>query len=108
MKADLCLSKERTITAMILRSKGSPIFRRAFSSTTKRAEIHDIEVLHNRIIPRYQSLSQPALYGKALTSVGAPSSDLLSLQWPSPPRNVLMIKKDRAPAVTESLIEYAK
>jgi NADH kinase len=36
------------------------------------------------------------------------TSDLLSLQWPSPPRNILFIKKKRAPNVTESLIEYAK
>jgi NADH kinase len=30
------------------------------------------------------------------------------LMCPAPPRNVLIIKKDRAPQVTESLIEYAK
>jgi NADH kinase len=43
-----------------------------------------------------------------LTGIETPSSDLLSLQWPAPPRNILMIKKEGAPAVTESLIEYAK
>ncbi|RDL39340.1 NADH kinase-like protein POS5 [Venustampulla echinocandica] len=36
------------------------------------------------------------------------TSDLLSLQWPSPPRNILLIKKDGAPKVTESLVEYAR
>lgn len=34
--------------------------------------------------------------------------DLLSLKWPAPPRNVLITKKDNAPEITESLIEYAK
>ncbi|KAF7596265.1 NADH kinase pos5 [Aspergillus hancockii] len=33
--------------------------------------------------------------------------DLLSLQWPAPPRNVFVVKKDCVPAVTESLIEFA-
>jgi len=56
-------------------------------------EIRDVESLPDRIIPRY-SESQ--------------TSDLLSLQWPSPPRNILIIKKDRAPHVAESLVEYAK
>jgi NADH kinase len=36
------------------------------------------------------------------------TSDVLSLQWPSPPRNILVIKKDRAPNVTASVVEYAK
>lgn len=36
------------------------------------------------------------------------TSDLLSLQWPSAPKNILMVKKNEAPAVTESLLEYAK
>ena len=32
---------------------------------------------------------------------------LLSLQWPSPPRNILIAKKKRTPGITDSLIEYA-
>lgn len=35
-------------------------------------------------------------------------SDLLSLKWPAPPRNILLVKKDSAPDVTESLIELVK
>ncbi|KAH0558714.1 hypothetical protein GP486_004637 [Trichoglossum hirsutum] len=31
----------------------------------------------------------------------------LSLQWPSPPRNVLLVKKPYVPVVTESFIEFA-
>ncbi|CAG8970760.1 hypothetical protein HYALB_00001545 [Hymenoscyphus albidus] len=64
-------------------------WNRSFSSTTTRREILDVENLPDRIIPRK-------------------SSDLLSLQWPSPPRNILLIKKIGAPKVTESLVEYAK
>lgn len=41
-------------------------------------------------------------------SVDSPTSDLLTLQWPSPPRNILMVKKNRAPAINESVIEFAK
>lgn len=34
------------------------------------------------------------------------SHDLVCLQWPSPPRNVLVTKKLNEPTITESLIEY--
>ncbi|KAL2074991.1 hypothetical protein VTL71DRAFT_8771 [Oculimacula yallundae] len=69
------------------------IWTRAFSSTSAKREILDVENLPDRIIPRYQE---------------SQTSDLLSLIWPSPPRNVLIIKKKRAPQVTESLLEYVK
>ncbi|CAJ2510532.1 Uu.00g133410.m01.CDS01 [Anthostomella pinea] len=36
------------------------------------------------------------------------TSSLLSLQWPEPPRNVLIIPKLHAPQVTESAIDFAK
>lgn len=35
-------------------------------------------------------------------------NDLLCLQWPAPPRNVLLTKKNNTPVITESLVEYAK
>jgi NADH kinase len=35
-------------------------------------------------------------------------NDLLCLQWPSPPRNILITKKNSSPNITEALIEYAK
>jgi hypothetical protein len=47
-------------------------------------------------------------FGGLLTCLETTTRDLLSLQWPSPPRNVLIIKKDGVPAVTDSVIEYAK
>lgn len=34
--------------------------------------------------------------------------DLLGLNWPQPPRNILLTKKDYSQHATESLIEYAK
>ncbi|KAI9823799.1 MAG: NADH kinase pos5 [Phylliscum demangeonii] len=36
------------------------------------------------------------------------SSNLLALEWPSPPRNVLLVKKEYSDAATESLVTFAK
>ncbi|RMZ86042.1 hypothetical protein DV737_g308, partial [Chaetothyriales sp. CBS 132003] len=36
-----------------------------------------------------------------------PSDELLCLEWPEPPRNVLLVKKDLAPETTKALIEFA-
>jgi hypothetical protein len=35
-------------------------------------------------------------------------SDLLSLNWPKPPQNVLLLKKDFSPSATDALVEFAK
>ncbi|KAG2412684.1 hypothetical protein HFD88_010241 [Aspergillus terreus] len=64
---------------------------RNFASSSCRYEIRDIETLPQRILPKYQESRE---------------GDLLSLQWPSPPRNIFVVKKDCAPAVTESLVEF--
>jgi len=48
-----------------------------------------------------------ALY-PSLTLAETRSHDLLSLQWASPPRNILLVKKNDAPAATEALLEFAK
>ncbi|KAH8815675.1 ATP-NAD kinase-like domain-containing protein [Xylogone sp. PMI_703] len=66
---------------------------RAFSSTAARRELRDVTLLPDRIIPKYKE---------------SKGSDLLSLQWPTPPRNVLIVKKDCAPEINEAVIEYAK
>ncbi|KAK2806473.1 hypothetical protein FQN49_008803, partial [Arthroderma sp. PD_2] len=34
-------------------------------------------------------------------------SDLLALQWPAPPQNILLMKKKGAPEVTRSVVEFA-
>ncbi|PYH40652.1 NADH kinase POS5 [Aspergillus saccharolyticus JOP 1030-1] len=65
---------------------------RSFSSSSRRHEITELETLPQRVIPGYQE-----------SQVG----DLLSLRWPAPPRNILVVKKDCAPTVTESLVEFA-
>ncbi|KFY04176.1 hypothetical protein O988_00940 [Pseudogymnoascus sp. VKM F-3808] len=75
------------------RPRSAPTYcLRLFSQSSRRQEIRDLAQLPDRIIPKYLESQQ---------------SDLLSLQWPSPPRNILFVKKDGAPAVTESMIEYA-
>ncbi|KAL1302469.1 hypothetical protein AAFC00_002860 [Neodothiora populina] len=65
---------------------------RCFSSTRCRWEIRDIAALPDRISPSYQETTH---------------HDLLCLQWPQPPRNVLVVIKDGSPAVRDTMIEYA-
>jgi NADH kinase len=65
---------------------------RAFSSSAPRLLIKPISELPDRIKPCY---------------VQVPDNTLLSLQWPSPPRNILITKKKRTPGITSSLVEFA-
>ncbi|KAK7994074.1 polyketide synthase PksC [Apiospora arundinis] len=67
--------------------------RRSFSATARRREIRDARTLGDRIVPLYKSSS---------------TSSLLSLEWPVPPRNVLIMPKLHAPPVIASTIEFAK
>ncbi|KAJ5683589.1 NADH kinase pos5 [Penicillium macrosclerotiorum] len=69
----------------------SSFLRRCFSSSCPRREIRDVSALPRRLLPKYQE-SQ---------------GELLSLLWPAPPRNILLVRKNCAPAVTESLLEFA-
>ncbi|KAI9746610.1 MAG: NADH kinase pos5 [Claussenomyces sp. TS43310] len=71
----------------------NPMWRRTFSTTASRLEVLDVAQLADRIIPKYQESN---------------TSDLLALKWPSPPRNVLMVKKSGSQDVTDSLLEYAR
>jgi NADH kinase len=66
-------------------------FTRPFSTTRSRALIKPIAELPDRIKPSY---------------IQQPSKTLLSLQWPSPPRNILITKKKRTPGITSSLVEF--
>ncbi|KAJ5610115.1 ATP-NAD kinase PpnK-type alpha/beta [Penicillium lagena] len=66
---------------------------RAFSTSARRHEIKDVASLAPRLIPKYQESHE---------------GELLSLQWPAPLRNVLIVRKDCAPAVTDSLVEFAR
>lgn len=67
-------------------------WRRNFSTSTPRRVIKSIAELPDRVTPSY---------------IQRPSNTLLSLQWPSPPRNILITKKKRTPGITQSLIEYS-
>lgn len=64
---------------------------RCFSSAAPRRDINHIRQLPARIQPSYTQ---------------SPANTLLRLQWPSPPRNILITKKKRTPHITESLIDF--
>ncbi|KAH8166142.1 hypothetical protein CIB48_g2103 [Xylaria polymorpha] len=66
---------------------------RSFSTTVCRREILDVSTLSPRVQPKYKE---------------SPTSSLLSLQWPEPPRNILIIPKFHAPQVTSSAVSFAK
>lgn len=66
--------------------------KRTFTSTPRRRELLDVSSLPNRILPQYKE--NP--------------SGLLSLQWPEPPRNVLIVPKLLAPHVTEAAVSFAR
>ncbi|KAI5276098.1 ATP-NAD kinase [Aureobasidium subglaciale] len=68
------------------------VARRCFSHSTVRRELRDIAALPDRIRPSYQETKH---------------QDLLSLQWPQPPRNVLIVHKSGSPVVDEAVHEYA-
>ncbi|KAI1396838.1 ATP-NAD kinase [Hypoxylon fuscum] len=65
---------------------------RSFSVTQSRREVLDASTLPDRILPKYRESS---------------TSSLLSLQWPEPPRNVLIIPKLHAPKITASALSFA-
>lgn len=66
---------------------------RSFSTTPTRRELLDISSLPARVIPKYED---------------KPNTHLLSLNWPRPPQNILLIPKHRAPHVKHSAVAFAK
>ncbi|KEQ80861.1 ATP-NAD kinase [Aureobasidium pullulans EXF-150] len=66
--------------------------RRCFSQSAVRRELRDIAALPDRIRPSYQETKH---------------LDLLSLQWPQPPRNILIVHKNGSKVVDEAVHEYA-
>ena len=64
---------------------------RSFSVTSNHLEIKHLRDLQSRLQPSY---------------LPAANNTLLNLQWPSPPRNILVTKKKRTPNITESVIEF--
>ena len=87
----------------------SSICRRLFSSTPQRREIRALTQLPDCIHPSYHGLLSSLLSTYVLLTLAeTKDNDLLSLQWPSPPRNVLLVKKENNPQTTEAVIEFAK
>ncbi|ROV86909.1 hypothetical protein VSDG_10104 [Cytospora chrysosperma] len=66
--------------------------RRAFSVSPRLQEIRDVAQLPHKIAPLYQE-----------TSVG-----LLTLHWPRPPRNILLIPKLHSPKVVQDVVSFAQ
>ncbi|KAK4100167.1 ATP-NAD kinase [Parathielavia hyrcaniae] len=66
---------------------------RCFSVSAANRKILDAAILPDRTVPHYQQTK---------------TSSLLSLQWPHPPRNILLMPKLHAPRVTVKAIEFAK
>ncbi|EPE08571.1 nadh kinase pos5 [Ophiostoma piceae UAMH 11346] len=64
---------------------------RFFSTSPARRELLDASSLPERTVPRYEQ---------------TPGSSLLSLHWPQPPRNVLVMIKLHAPHVMQSAIAF--
>ena len=87
----------------------SLICRRLFSNTPQRREIRALSKLPDCIHPSYHGLLSSSLSTYIpLTLAETKDNDLLSLQWPSPPRNILLVKKENNPQTTEAVIEFAK
>lgn len=88
-------------------------WNRHFSVSSSRREIRDVESLPERLIPSYQGGTYLPKVVYTLANIGlfcqeSNENDLLSLQWPAPPRNIFVVKKNCAPQVTESLVEFIK
>ncbi|KAJ6441338.1 mitochondrial NADH kinase POS5 [Purpureocillium lavendulum] len=67
-------------------------------STTRSlrlAEIRSAAELPDRTVPRYLQSTKPG-------------SSLLSLRWPRPPRNLLLVQKLYAPDVAKSVLKFAR
>lgn len=59
------------------------------------AELRSAAELPSRTVPRYLQSTKPG-------------SSLLSLKWPRPPRNLLLVQKLYAPDVSESVFKFAR
>ncbi|KAK4467167.1 putative NAD kinase 3 [Cladorrhinum samala] len=64
-----------------------------FSVSATRRTILDVSTLPDSLVPHYQQTK---------------TSSLLSLHWPQPPRNVLLMPKLHAPHVIVSAVEFGK
>ncbi|KYK57148.1 ATP-NAD kinase family protein [Drechmeria coniospora] len=78
-------------------SSASPQSLRFFSTSSSRhlAEIRSVATLPKRTVPRYLQSTKPG-------------SSLLSLRWPRPPRNLLLVQKLYSAEVSQSVVRFAK
>ena len=83
---------------------------RTFASSSRRSLVRNVSELPDRTVPRYVG----AFYtfpGRGtrvkLTGPETSDSDALGLQWPAPPRNVLLVKKSHSVAAKQALLEFA-
>ncbi|KIW00726.1 uncharacterized protein PV09_07711 [Verruconis gallopava] len=83
----------RTILSTTKRGHAPGCTVRAFSHSPRRHEIRDVAELQPRIAPKFLETKQ---------------NDLLCLQWPAPPRNVLITKKNRVPHIDEAVVEFGR
>ncbi|TQN71678.1 NAD(H) kinase 1 [Colletotrichum shisoi] len=65
------------------------------TASARAAEIRDVSSLPSRITPKYRDPPNS-------------TSGLLSLHWPTPPRNILLMPKLRSPQVLRATIDFAK
>ncbi|KAG5919666.1 hypothetical protein E4U42_006442 [Claviceps africana] len=62
---------------------------------SRTADVPSASLLPPRIVPRYLQSTKPG-------------SSLLSLHWPSPPRNLLLVQKLYAPEVDDAVVLFAR
>ncbi|KAK5696342.1 NADH kinase pos5 [Elasticomyces elasticus] len=67
--------------------------QRLFSTSNRRLEIRSIAELPPRVHPGFKETSD---------------HDLLALKWPSPPQNILFVRKDVDEGVHNALLEYTQ
>ena len=87
--------------------------KRDFSIGRARSEKRDMQTLPDRIMAHHcgnfdyvQAASHFVLTNSTLTE--SKKTDLLSLRWPRPPRNVLLVRKSCATTAKEALTEFAR
>lgn len=84
---------------------------RCFTTSARRLEIRNLTELPPRIYPTVKGASSTdiEICRRRDTHIHTETSntDLLSLQWPAPPRNILIVRKDDDDEAQEALIEYA-
>lgn len=86
------------------------LYAKSISTTARQHGIRELERLSNRRRPTYQrefNVSIACITTELILTENQ-CNDLLSLQWSSPPQNILLVKKHNTPQATRALIEFAQ